>query len=162
MAFSIDCMAAYGLGVTRSTIGFPSARTGARSASAFAPLWHTWIPAMGLPCQTWGRNGAGGASRTMAAAVSSRGADSVRSRYAASTSAARSALQTMRPPVIIGPTSCSRKLNRVTTPKLPPPPRSAQNSSGCWSRLAMRIAPSAVTTSTSARLSTVQPKRRAR
>src|SRR6266536_335776 len=68
----------------------------------------------------------------------------------------------MRPPVIIGPTSCSRKVNRVTTPKLPPPPRSAQNSSGCWSRLAVRIAPSAVTASTSARLSTVKPKRRAR
>ena len=39
---------------------------------------------------------------------------------------------------MVGPTWCRRKLNRVTTPKLPPPPRSAQNSSGCWSRLAVR------------------------
>ncbi len=35
---------------------------------------------MGLPCQAWGTNGAGGASRTIAAAVSSRGAEQVRSR----------------------------------------------------------------------------------
>jgi hypothetical protein len=33
---------------------------------------------------------------------------------------------------IIGPNACARNVNRVTTPKLPPPPRSAQNRSGCW------------------------------
>jgi hypothetical protein len=50
----------------------------------------------------------------------------------------------------------------VTTPKLPTPPRSAQDNSGCWSRLPVRMRPSAPTTSTSPRLSTVQPKRRVR
>jgi hypothetical protein len=66
----------------------------------------------------------------------------------------------MGPPVMVGPTWCRRKLNRVTTPKLLPPPRSAQNSSAFSSWLAVRSWPSAVTTSTSARLSTLQPKRR--
>ena len=32
-----------------------------------------------------------------------------------------------------GPTGCSRKVSAVATPKLPPPPCSAQNSSGCSS-----------------------------
>ncbi len=35
------------------------------------------------------------------------------------------------------PTGCSRNMNDVTTPKLPPPPRSAQNRSGCSSALAV-------------------------
>ena len=37
---------------------------------------------------------------------------------------------------MVGPTSCRRNVNRVTTPKLPPPPRSAQNRSAFSSRLA--------------------------
>jgi hypothetical protein len=53
-------------------------------------------------------------------------------------------------------------VNRVTTPKLPPPPRMAQKRSSFSSRLAVRIRPSAVTISTSSRLSTAQPNRRAR
>ena len=49
--------------------------------------------------------------------------------------------------------ACVRSVSRVTTPKLPPPPPlSAQNSSGCVQALAIRTAPSAVTTSASSRL----------
>src|SRR3954466_6786924 len=44
----------------------------------------------------------------------------------------------------------------VTTPKLPPPPRSAQNSSGCSSADARTRSPRAVTSSTASMLSTVR------
>ncbi len=55
------------------------------------------------------------------------------------------------------PTRCSRYVKEVTTPKLPPPPRSPANSSGCEAALAVSSRPSAVTTSASTRLSQVSP-----
>jgi hypothetical protein len=45
----------------------------------------------------------------------------------------RSAAQKTGPAITVGPTGCSANRNEVTTPKLPPPPRSAQNRSGCSS-----------------------------
>jgi hypothetical protein len=48
-------------------------------------------------------------------------------------------------------------VNEVATPKLPPPPCSAQNSSGCSSSLARTVAPSAMTSSTASRLSQASP-----
>lgn len=54
-------------------------------------------------------------------------------------------------------TGCSRNVNEVTTPKLPPPPRSAQNRSGCSDSDAVTTRPSASTTSASIRLSIVRP-----
>ena len=60
-----------------------------------------------------------------------------------------------------GPTGCSRYSNAVTTPKLPPPPRSAQNRSGFSSALARTSSPSAVTTSAASRLSHAGPCLRA-
>ena len=48
-------------------------------------------------------------------------------------------------------------MNDVTTPKLPPPPRIAQNRSGFSSALARTRSPSASTTSASSRLSIVEP-----
>ena len=58
-------------------------------------------------------------------------------------------------------TGCILNVNDVTTPKLPPPPRSAQNSSGFSSAEARTIEPSARTTSASSRLSMVRPPERA-
>ena len=43
---------------------------------------------------------------------------------------------TTSPDSTSGPTGCSRNSNDVTTPKLPPPPRIAQNRSGCSVSLA--------------------------
>ena len=57
----------------------------------------------------------------------------------------------------VGPTGCSANRNELTTPKFPPPPRSAQNRSGCSWADARTMSPSAVTTSASRRLSTVSP-----
>ena len=64
------------------------------------------------------------------------------------------------PPSTIGPIGWSRKWNAVTTPKLPPPPRSPQNSSGLVVSEATTWRPSAVTTSASMRLSQVKPSLR--
>ena len=60
------------------------------------------------------------------------------------------------------PISCRRYLSRVTTPKFPPPPRSAQNRSGWLSASTCRSSPSAVTTSAASRSSTVSPCLRTR
>ena len=65
-------------------------------------------------------------------------------------------------PATTVPTSWPRNSNEVTTPKLPPPPRSAQNRSGCSSALAVTNEPSASTTSADSRLSIVSPNRRVR
>jgi len=56
-----------------------------------------------------------------------------------------------------GPTGCSRYSNDVTTPKLPPPPRKAQNNSLFSRSLAVRKSPFAVTTSADTRLSAELP-----
>ena len=57
-----------------------------------------------------------------------------------STSAPSSTGQKVGPPTTV-PTSCSRNRNEVTTPKLPPPPRIAQNRSGFSSALARTRSP---------------------
>ena len=58
---------------------------------------------------------------------------------------------------IIGPKSWARKVKRVTMPKLPPPPRSAQNRSGCESALTSITSPLASTSSRDTKLSQVNP-----
>jgi hypothetical protein len=79
------------------------------------------------------------------------------SRMARSASRPRSASQNRNPNWIIGPTSWSRYSNSVTTPKFPPPPRTAQNRSAFSSEEARRIRPSATTISTDSTLSQAIP-----
>lgn len=62
------------------------------------------------------------------------------------------------PPITSGPTSCNRKLNSVTMPKFPPPPRNAQNRSGFSTPDVVTTRPSAVTTVAPTRLSQVRPQ----
>ena len=57
----------------------------------------------------------------------------------------------------IGPSGWASKSKWVTTPKLPPPPRSAQNRSGSFSADATWTEPSAQTTVAERRLSMVSP-----
>src|SRR5204862_6430928 len=65
-------------------------------------------------------------------------------------------------PPTTSPTGWARNVNSVTTPKLPPPPRSAQKSSAFSSALALTCSPSASTTSAESRLSIVSPQPRVR
>ena len=98
-----------------------------------------------------------GAVRNTNASDSSSGASDITSRKRRSSSAARARGKTARPAITSGPTGCSRSSSAVTTPKLPPPPRSAQNSSGCSSADARIGSPLAVISSTARMLSTVRP-----
>ena len=96
----------------------------------------------------------------MPAVDSSSGASATASRHPASTRCASSTGYATFSANTSGPRSCSRSSNDVTTPKLPPPPRSAQCRSGCSSALARTWRPSARTTCAETRLSTVIPSRR--
>ena len=84
------------------------------------------------------------------------GSWSTKSRMNRSTSTPWSTVQKNRPRFTSGPTSWSANSNSVTTPKLPPPPRSAQNRSAFSSADACTIRPSAVTTVAPTRLSHAQ------
>ena len=86
----------------------------------------------------------------------------MKSRYQRRTSGSCSIGHIVGPAITVEPTGWVRNSNSVTTPKFPPPPRSAQNSSGFSSALACTFVPSARTTSAPMRLSTVRPKRRER
>ena len=91
-----------------------------------------------LPCCSAGTNGIGGAGMTLAIVDSSSGAASAAAMNPAIVSAVAGSISI--PPTIV-PTSCSRNRNRVATPKLPPPPRIAQNRSGCVSASTRRSSP---------------------
>ena len=73
---------------------------------------------------------------TLAIVDSSSGAASAAAMKPATVSAVAGRISI--PPTIV-PTGWSRYRNRVTTPKLPPPPRIAQNRSGSWSASTRRI-----------------------
>ncbi len=112
------------------------------------------------PCHSAGRNGSGGAFRITAQTVSSSGASLAMRRNSGSNSSAFSSGCTINPDRTSGPSGWSLNSNEVTTPKLPPPPRSAQNRSGLSLSLARTRLPSAVTTSAEMRLSMVSPNLR--
>ena len=103
-----------------------------------------------------GRARAGGAVSGTLKTVRSSEAPRISSRDAASTSAVRDPSKAIRPPST-SPTRCARKVKLVTTPKLPPPPRSAQNRSGSASAETCRTRPSAVTTSAPTQVVDRQP-----
>ncbi len=85
----------------------------------------------------------------------------MKSRYQRMTSGACSSGQSVGPPIML---LMGWSLNRkeVTTPKFPPPPRTAQKRSSFSSSLAVTKLPSARTTSTEMRLSMVKPHLRVR
>jgi hypothetical protein len=85
----------------------------------------------------------------------------MKSRYHDRTSSPRSSGHSSGPATTVG-TGDNRKANRVTTPKLPPPPRIAQKRSGSEFSLAVTKLPSARTTSASIRLSIESPRVRVR
>ena len=111
------------------------------------------------PCCSAGRNGIGGAGMMLAMVDSSSGAASASAMNPAITSGVAGRIS--MPPTIVW-TWCRRNWNRVATPKLPPPPRIAQNRSGWASASTRRSWPSAVTSSAASRLSMVRPCLRTR
>ena len=96
--------------------------------------------------------------------LSSSGSEGSSSRYQRITSAVSARSYSTGPAMTApcSPMSWQRNVNEVTTPKFPPPPRSAQNRSPCELSLAVTKLPSASTTSAASRLSTVRPNRRDR
>ena len=85
------------------------------------------------------------------------GSASTKSRTKRSASTVRSSPKKNSARFTIGPTSCSANSNSHTTPKLPPPPRSAQKRSGFSSADACTTPPSAVDDLAPTRLSHDSP-----
>ena len=83
-----------------------------------------------LPCQSSGRNGSGGALRRTTQTVSSSGASATKRAIAVEQLPGLVEGMTISPDSTSGPIGWSWNSNEVTTPKLPPPPRIAQNRSG--------------------------------
>ena len=71
----------------------------------------------------------GGRVVITASPVTSSGAPAMKSRYRRSTRGASAIGWNAAAKATVGPTSYRRKVNDVTTPKLPPPPRMVQNRS---------------------------------
>src|SRR3954466_2687861 len=142
-----------------STIGSANVRRGATAASAVSsgPLYIAATTTIGLPCTDSGRKGTGGAVVRLTSDVSSSGIVSVSPRQLVMTVRAASGGKKSSPAMTVGPTWCSSNSNDVTMPKLPPPPRSAQNRSGLSVALACTSWPSDVTTSAPTRLSAAKP-----
>src|SRR5271165_474067 len=129
---TICCSATYGIGVTSSNSGVRPARTGsasrAKSSAEEKPTSTSATPGASQCCS--GAGGAGGAFIATMTPPLSRGSVSTTSRARRSASAAWSRPQKNSPTCTSGPTWCSSNSNSVTTPKFPPPPRSAQYRSG--------------------------------
>src|SRR6266516_911138 len=101
------------------------------------------------PHSASGNGGTGGMVISPIQPLSSSGSDGSSSRYQRTTPAVSAKSYRTGPPMIVpfSPMSWQRNVNEVTTPKLPPPPHSAQNRSRWELSLAVTNVPSASTTS---------------
>lgn len=120
-------------------------------------------PSMATICRP--RNGAGtssmsGTCRTRNDVVTASGALGAHSAQRLRTRCESFQSQTSQP-AYADSIGNSRISSSVTTPRFPPPPRSAQKRSGLWSALAWVISPSATTSTTSVRLLVAMPSSRA-
>src|SRR5215210_4019879 len=121
--------AGWEIGPTQSSAGGPnSARIGANTSSGVSPVYAQTTPHIFWFHSSSGKGATAGTDRKAKKPLSSSGALVMKSRYQRSTSAERSSGQSIGPAVRWG-IGWSRKTNEVTTPKLPPPPRSAQKRS---------------------------------
>src|SRR3954453_11782041 len=119
------------------------------------------MPHIVFKCSSCGNGGPGGTLSIAKKPVISSGACVMNSRYHFITSAASSMFHSIGPAQTV-PAGCASNRNEVTMPKLPPPPRTAQNRSVFSSALATTKLPSASTISTESRLSIVSPYFRVR
>ena len=161
----MPCIAACGMAGRRAAAGVPTSSAGASSAvasSSDTPTRHQTTAHIFLRCSSSGKSGTGGTVSVAKKPFTARGAAGRKSRYQRSTSGSCSIGHIVGPAITVDPTGCVRNWNSVTMPKFPPPPRSAQNSSGCSSALACTCVPSASTTSAPMQAVDVRPKRRER
>src|ERR1700710_1479676 len=114
------------------------------------------MPHIFFVCKCSGKGGPGGTQRKAKNPLSSSGALLIRSWYHLNTSSASSNSHSIGPPYTVL-SECSLNTKEVTTPKLPPPPRSAQKRSLLVVLLAFTKLPSANTTFASSRLSMARP-----
>ncbi len=117
------------------------------------------MPASGSPTHTKPRVTT--PPSTVAAYVACRGASALRSRQRATADAASATGKSSSALTARVPVTCSWNSNSVTMPKLPPPPRSPQNSSVFSSAEARTTSPLAVTSSNETTLSQDRPCSRA-
>ena len=128
-------------------------------APASGPTKTTTAAQTRVPASSAGTNSSSGAVIQRMPPPISSGPVSKSSRTARVTCSASSGRHISRASVDVG-TSCRRKVSAVATPKLPPPPCSAQKSSGFSVSLASTSSPAAVTSSTDSRLSQASPNLR--
>src|SRR5579871_4084406 len=121
-----------------ATSALPSPSGPTKTASTITKL----LPRIGS-----GTSGKGGKRRIRPTDVTSYGTVSAQSRQQRNTSPARSTGQNIAPAYSSGVGYSSISI-AVTTPKLPPPPRTAQNRSGWFSLSSRTNVPSEVTSST--------------
>ena len=140
----------------------PSSRSGARTSApcCSSPLTAPSIITNDLPRTISGMSGIGGIAMSRMLVVTSRGASAAQRAHAFMISAPRSTGQAIIPAYTVA-TGYRRNSSAVTTPKLPPPPRTAQNSSGSWSASVRTWRPSAVTSSIATMLFVAMPYWRA-
>ena len=139
-----------GITPIRSAIGSPSVLERlhpARGPSSGSPAWTATTATTACRATSSGRNGAGGAVVRFTSVVISSGSRGDPVAVEAQDLLGAVARVEDRAAETIGPTGCRRNSSDVAMPKLPPPPRRPQSSSGFSSSLARTSRPSAVTTS---------------
>ena len=131
-------------------------RRAPRRPARGSPVQHQITAATFCICSSSGNGGAGGTVRKAKKPPSSSGAFRMNSRYQRISSGALSSDQNIGPATTLS-IGCSLAVIEVTTPKLPPPPRIAQNRSGFSFSFAWTTLPSASTTSAPRMLSIERP-----
>ena len=107
-----------------------------------------------------GSSGIGGMRSTRNAVVTSSGATGAQAAHSRRTSSACRMSHSSIPAYAVS-IGYMRNSSAVTTPRLPPPPRTAQKISGLVSASARTRVPSPITTSTAVRLLVARPSLRA-
>src|SRR4030095_6480093 len=116
----------------------------ADSARLDGPVQTHITPHTFLRCRCSGNIGDGGIVRNAKKPLTYSGALRMNGREACTTSTVCSSAQNVGPAYTVL-TGCARNSNEVTTPKFPPPPRSAQNKSAFCASLAVTTLASANT-----------------
>src|SRR3954467_11182656 len=150
-----------GIGATPSSNGLPNARASRSAADSSSPPCVQTTAHTFRRCSSSGKGGPGGTDISETKPPSSSGC-ACRNSVCQRMTSCVSSRSYMTGPASTLVSGWQRNVNCVTIPKLPPPPRSAQNRSLSRSASHCTIDPSARTTVAATRLSTVSPYARVR